>query len=171
MRPILLLAPLCLIEATAIAGPLAVTKGMWAVTSDMYANAQANGAPVEVASERSAIEECWSTDEEAALEEGLVDCFEGCAATDSWTRAHSIDFDLACDFSGVAMYGAAGFAVSKGGDSFVGRMLLSGQTGDGLMMDTEALLIGDRTGVCPAPNWAFGRAALAFLRLRRDLTG
>lgn len=152
MRPILLLAPLCLIAATAIAEPLAVTKGMWTATSDIYYNLQVNGAPVEVPSEHSTIEECWSTDEEVALDEGLVDYFEGCTATDSWNKGHSIDFELACDFSGVPMYGVAGFAVSKGGDSFVGRMFLSGQTGDGLTMDAEALLIGNRTGVCPAPN-------------------
>lgn len=152
MRPLYFIAPLFLMAAPALAEPLAVTKGMWKATSDIYFNVEANGQVIEIPSEHSVIEECWSTDEEVALDEGLIDYFDGCTAVDSWTKAHSIDFELSCDFDGVPMYGNASFAVAKGGNSFVGRMFLSGQTNDGLVMDAEALLMGNRTGTCTAPN-------------------
>lgn len=152
MRPFLLLAPLVLMAAPALAEPLAVAKGMWKATSDIYFNVTANGEVMDVPPEHSSIEECWSTDQEVAVDESLVDFFEGCEAVDSWTKAHSIDFELSCDFSGVPMSGTASFAVSKGGNSFVGRMFLAGQTEDGLVMDAEALLLGNRTGACAAPN-------------------
>ncbi|MFN7164417.1 MAG: hypothetical protein ACK4P2_06310 [Hyphomonas sp.] len=151
MRAALFLAPLLLITAPAIAEPLSVAKGMWSTTSDIYFNVQADGEVLDIPPEHSSLEECWSTDEEVAIGEGLVNFFEGCTSPGSSSKAHSFDMDLTCDFDGIPMTGVAEFAVSKGGGSFSGRMFLKGQS-DGAQFEAEALLIGHRTGACPAPN-------------------
>ena len=151
MRRILLIAPLFLMAAPALAEPLQVTKGMWTATTDIYFNVMNGGQLTEVPPEHERIDECWSKDEEVTLDEGLVDYFEGCQVVDTYTTSYSIDFDLSCDFSGLPMTGLASFAVSNGGDSFVGRIYLDGASG-AMTAEAEALMIGHRTGTCPAPN-------------------
>ena len=135
----------------AAAEPLQVTKGMWSVTSDIYISATAEGEPIDVPSEHSVVDECWMTDEEVTIDESMAAHFGGCYADNSVSKAHSFDMGLVCDIEGVPMTGAAQFAVSKGGGSFVGRMFMLGEDGV-LGMEAEALLIGHRTGACPAPN-------------------
>ncbi|WP_291200548.1 hypothetical protein [Hyphomonas sp.] len=151
MRRILLIAPLILTAAPALCEPLQVSKGMWTATTDVYFNVTNNGQLTEIPPEHERIDECWSKDEDVTLDEGLVDYFEGCSVVDTFTTPYSIDFDLSCDFSGLPMTGIASFAVSKGGDSFVGRIYLDGASGE-TGAEAEALMIGHRTGTCAAPN-------------------
>lgn len=151
MRPVILLAPLFLIAGLAAAEPLAVAKGMWSTTSDIYFKAEADGQTIEIPPEHSSLDECWYTDEHVDISEGLAAFFEGCTSAGSRSKAHAFDMDLVCDFDGVPMSGVAEFAVSKGGGSFSGRMFLSGEA-DGARFEAEALLLGHRTGSCSAPN-------------------
>ncbi|MGE6696773.1 hypothetical protein ACQKH5_03720 [Hyphomonas sp. NPDC076900] len=151
MRPILILAPFLLAAATAQAEPLKLAKGMWSVTSDIYMSVLVYGEAVEVPSEHSAIDECWSTDEEVTIDENIASYMGECTAGDSVATAYSFDIILYCDFDGVPMEGSAEFAVSKGGGSFSGRMFLSGSE-NGAEVTAEALMIGHNSGTCTAPN-------------------
>lgn len=151
MRPFILLLPLLYAAGPALGEPLKVAKGMWSVTSDIYMSVVMDGEDLDVPSEHSLTEECWSTDQDVTIDESIASYLGECAAGESWAQAHAFDIELYCDFDGVPMSGMAQFAVSKGGGSFSGRMFLSGGL-DGADMSAEALIIGHRTGVCPAPN-------------------
>jgi hypothetical protein len=151
MRRVLLLLPVLLLAGPALGEPLKVAKGMWSVTSDIYMSAVIDGAPVDIPSEHSTIEECWSTDQDVTIDEGIATYLGECTTGQSWAQGHSFDIDLYCDFDGIPMNGTAEFAVSKGGGSFSGRIFLSGGT-DGADMTAEALMIGHTTGACAAPN-------------------
>lgn len=151
MRLPTLLAPLLILASPAVADPLQVAKGMWSVTSDIYMSAVIDGQPIDIPSEHSTVEECWSTDQDVTIDEGIATYMGECTTGQSWAQGHSFDIDLYCDFDGIPMNGTAEFAVSKGGGSFSGRIFLSGGA-DGADMTAEALMIGHRTGACAAPN-------------------
>lgn len=151
MRPVIMLLSLALAAGPALGEPLKVAKGMWSVTSDIYMTATVDGEAVDIPSEHSTIEECWATDEEVTIDEGIANYMGECTAGQSWAQGHSFDIDLYCDFDGIPMNGTAEFAVSKGGGSFSGRIFLSGGV-DGADMTAEALMIGHSTGTCAAPN-------------------
>ncbi|MBI1254973.1 MAG: DUF3617 family protein [Hyphomonas sp.] len=150
LRLSFLLLPALLFAAPVSADPLQVAKGMWSTSTDMYVSLSTNGEAVDDASEHSALDECWSADEEVLIDESMADMFEGCAATRSRGNAYSFALDLACDFEGFPMNGAAEFMVNKARDMFSVHLLLSGDS-DGSVMTAEGLIIGHRTGTCTAP--------------------
>ena len=150
LRLSFLVLPALLFAAPVSADPLQVAKGMWSTSTDMYVSASANGEAVDDASEHSTLDECWSTDEEVLIDESISDMFEGCAATGRSGNAYSFALDLACDFEGFPMNGAAEFVVNNARDMFSVQLLLSGES-DGLVINADGLVIGHRTGTCTAP--------------------
>lgn len=151
MRLPLLVLPALLFAAPVMAEPLKVAKGMWSTSSDVYFFVTSNGETVPIPPQHSTLDECWTKDEEVVIDESMADLFEGCVSAGSRSRAHSFDMDLVCEFDGTAMSGTAEFAVNKSGDQFTGRFFLAGGS-DGLEMEAEGLLLGYRTGACPAPE-------------------
>lgn len=139
-----------LLAAPAAADPLQVAKGMWSTSTDIYLFITANGEAIDVPSEHSTLDECWSTDEHVVIDESMANMFEGCVATGSRGSAYTFGMDLACDFDGFPVEGSAEFMVNKAGDMFSAQLVLAGNT-DGMALNAEGLVIGHRTGACTAP--------------------
>ena len=75
MRPVFLLAPFLMFAAPALAEPLMLAKGNWPTTSDIYFSGLVKGQALDVPSEHTTLEECWMTDEEVRIDEGLASFF------------------------------------------------------------------------------------------------
>jgi hypothetical protein len=151
MRLAFLVLSALLFAAPVRAEPLRLAKGMWSTSTDVYLYVTAEGEPVDAPADHSTEEECWSTDEEVTIDEGMVAMFEGCVSAGSWSTTYSFDMDLVCEFEGVPMTGAATFVVNKGGDGYAGQLFLTGSS-DVLEMEVEGLILGHRTGACTAPE-------------------
>jgi hypothetical protein len=128
-----------------------VSKGNWYATSDVYFDFSMDGEKVDIPSEHDIIDECWATDADVTIDESMASVMGECRATDSRTREHAFDMNLACDFDGTPMIGTASFAVSKGGDSFYGRIHLAGKV-EGWPIEAEGVLLGHKTGACTGQN-------------------
>ncbi|MBK8198003.1 MAG: DUF3617 family protein [Acidobacteria bacterium] len=151
MRRVLALIPFLMIAGAAAAEPLKVSKGNWYATSDVYFDFSMDGEKVDIPSEHDIIDECWATDADVTIDESMASVMGECRATDSRTREHAFDMNLACDFDGTPMIGTASFAVSKGGDSFYGRIHLAGKV-EGWPIEAEGVLLGHKTGACTGQN-------------------
>lgn len=151
MRVATILVPLMLAAAPALAEPLKVAKGMWSSSTDIYFDVTVDGEPMEVPPDHSVVKECWSTDEEVTIDEGMISWFEGCKATGLRSEAHAFGMDLACEFDGVPMTGTAEFVVNKDQDGFAGRLLLTGYL-EGARLLADGVLLGHRTGACAGQN-------------------
>jgi hypothetical protein len=139
------------LAAPALSEPLKVAKGMWATSTDVYISLIQNGERTHLPPEHSTLDECWSSDEQVVIDEGMADLFDGCVVDGSQGGAHFFDMDLVCEFEGIPMTGTAQFAVNRSGDQFSGRVFFSGGD-DELELDAEAVLLGYRTGTCQAPQ-------------------
>jgi hypothetical protein len=151
MRAAILLAPFLLISVAASAEPLMVAKGNWLATTDVYFNLVMNGEPVDIPSEHDVVNECWETDAEVTIDESMASFMGDCSVGNSLAQAHSFEMDISCNFDGSPMTGIASFVVSKGGESFAGRLLLSGDI-QGAPIEADGVLLGHRTGACTAGN-------------------
>lgn len=152
MRPALTLATLLLAAAAAQAQSISVNKGQWSVTQDMYYEVSAAGEVIDIPSEHSAIEECWSQDDEVLIDESMVEMFEGCVSTGVTANQFGMEIGLACNFDGIDVGGAALFSVSHGRDSFAAQIYLASPSGDEIDFQSHILMIGYRTGTCQAPG-------------------
>jgi len=139
------------LAAPALSEPLKVAKDMWATSTDVYISYIQNGETIRLPSDHSPLDECWSSDEEVVIDEGMSDLFDGCVLAGSRGGAHFFDMDLVCEFEGIPMTGMAQFAVNRSGDQFSGRVVFSGGS-DELELDAEAVLLGYLTGTCQAPQ-------------------
>lgn len=152
MRYISAVVSMLIVSAAAQAEPLMVNKGQWHVTQDIYYEASANGAPLDFPSEHSAVDECWSLDEEVMIDASMVDMFEGCSATDVTSKEFGLDIGMTCDFDGLEVDGAAEFSLSHGRDSFVAQIYLQSLERDPVDFQSHILMIGHRTGACKTPG-------------------
>lgn len=152
MRSALTLAILFLTAAAAQAQSISVNKGQWSVTQDIYYDVNVAGEPLEIPSEFTAMEECWSQDEEVLIDESMVAMFEGCTSTGVSSKQFGLDIGLFCNFEGIDVDGSAKFAVSNGKDSFVAQVYLASPSGDEIDFQSHILMIGHRTGICKTPG-------------------
>lgn len=152
MRPAFILASLIVFAASAQAEPLSVNKGQWAVSQDIYYEASASGEKIDIPSEHSSVEECWSQDEEVLIDESMVEMFEGCVSTGATAMAYGLDIGLSCNFDGLEVNGSALFSLSHDRDSFVAQVNLASPPEDIVDFRSHMLMIGHRSGTCAAPG-------------------
>lgn len=152
MRLPLLLIPALLMTAAAEAQPISVNKGQWYVTQDMYYDASVNGEAIDLPPEHTAIDECWSLDEEVLIDESMVEMFEGCVSTGAVSHPFGLDIGLSCDFDGLELGGSAFFTVNHGRDSFAANLELASLAGDPVKFQSHIIMIGHRTGACQGPG-------------------
>lgn len=152
MRTALTLATLLLAAAAAQAQSISVNKGQWSVTQDIYYEVSAGGDPIDIPPEHTAIDECWSLDEEVLIDESMVEMFEGCVSTGTTAKQFGMEIGLACNFDGIDVDGAALFSVAHSRDSFAAQIYLASPSGDEIDFQSHILMIGHRTGTCKAPG-------------------
>lgn len=151
MRLIYIFVPVLMLAATAQAEPLLVKKGMWSVSTDVYTEARDNGQRIDIPSEHTAYDQCWSTDQEVTIDDNIVSAFGDCVVEESWLKAYSYDADIICHFDGLPMSGIAQFVINRDANAFSGRFSLQGHQ-NAMDVTSDALLMGHWTGTCTAPN-------------------
>ena len=152
MRPAIALSALMFAAAAAGAQSMSVNKGQWFVSQDIYYDVSANGEVIDIPSEFSTIDECWSLDEEVLIDESMVEMFEGCVSTGVTPKPYGMDIGLSCNFEGIDVDGSALFSVANSRDAFVAQVNLTSLPGAELDFDSHILMIGHRTGACQAPG-------------------
>lgn len=152
MRHVLSIASFVMAAGLAQAEPLMVNKGQWYVTQDIYYEASNAEGPLDLPSEHTTLDECWSLDEEVLIDASMVEMFEGCVATEVTYSDFGMDIGLACSFDNLDVDGAAQFLVSHGRDSFVAQVYLASITKDPVDFQSHIVMIGHKTGACRAPG-------------------
>lgn len=152
MRLPLLLIPAFLMTAAAEAQSISVNKGQWVVSQDMYYDATANGEDLDIPSEHSTIDECWSLDEEVLIDESMVELFEGCVSNGAISQPFGLEISLSCSFDGLEVDGSALFTVSHARDSFAANLYLATQADNPVDFQSHIVMIGHRSGACKAPG-------------------
>ena len=146
MRYFALAAILSLMPFTASAQELMLSPGNWNTTTDIFSEAYVNGERMEIPSDHDAELECWTTDDELAIDEALV-AIDDCTITNSQTTEFGLTFELVCLSDGVAMSGGAEIYVNKARDMFSGYLHL-GHTSNGISIEVTGIMMGQNTGSC-----------------------